>query len=268
MSSPQNVRSPAYRPDLYGESFADVYDDWYAEVSDAEACAAFVTKRCQTGPVLELGVGSGRLAFPLANRGVRTVGLDASILMLRQAGRVPNPNLELTLADMRRPPFRPSSFSGILIGFNTLFNVTSEREQQNLIVDLAALLTPDGYLIIEASNISAPEGPKPEASVHSFGADRTLSHGLVVTSTNVHERQQRIDGCHIQVDDAKITFRPWHLRWVTPDQLDSHSEAGGLTLSERYADWDLTPFTGHDSSHVSVYRRQRQPSNVGSQCPQ
>ena len=67
-----------YRADTYGESFADVYDDWYADVSDAVATVAAVEQMANGGPVLELGVGTGRLALPLAERGVRAVGIDAS----------------------------------------------------------------------------------------------------------------------------------------------------------------------------------------------
>ena len=71
-----------FRPDTYGEAFAEVYDAWYGQVSDAPAVARYLAGRTGTGPVLELGVGTGRLAQPLVEAGLRVVGLDASAAML------------------------------------------------------------------------------------------------------------------------------------------------------------------------------------------
>ncbi|MEZ5412212.1 MAG: class I SAM-dependent methyltransferase, partial [Acidimicrobiales bacterium] len=96
-----------FRPDTYGESFAEVYDEWYQGVSDAEAVAAFVDARAGAGPVLELGVGTGRLAAPLLARNRAVVGLDASAAMLaRCRGRgLEVAGLRLVRADMAALPF-------------------------------------------------------------------------------------------------------------------------------------------------------------------
>ena len=145
---PATVGRP--RPDGYGESFAEVYDEWYGKITDEIATAKFVAERCNELPVLELGVGTGRLAEPLCRAGVSVVGIDASAAMLaRCAARGLGLSLSLIQADMAALAVR-GRFGAALIAFNTLFNLPSAAEQQLLFTQVHSLLDPDGVLIVEA----------------------------------------------------------------------------------------------------------------------
>ncbi len=246
-----------YTPELYGESFADVYDLWYSEVSDAEASADFVHSICGHGTVLELGVGSGRLAIPLIRRGTPVVGIDASLAMLRLCPR--SELLTLVLGDMRTLPFDADRqhFAGVLVGFNTLFNLVTEDEQKQLFRDVYSVLRPGGHVLIEATNHdSLIHEPGISESTRSFGITRRDDSSVVVAGTDVDYRAQHINGCHVEFRDDGATLRPWMLRWASTSQLDSYASDVGLTLVDRVANWAGEPFYAHSANHVSVYQRR------------
>jgi SAM-dependent methyltransferase len=239
------------RADAYGRSFADVYDSWYGEVTDADGTARFVAARCHNGGVLELGVGSGRLAVPLAAHGADVIGIDGSAAMLGQCPGGPAANgLSLVQADMRALPLR-GAFGAILIAFNTFFNLADEAEQGRLLVELADQLAPSGVIIIEALDASALlDGP-----TDSIGARATTGDDLVVTATQLDLAGQTLTGQHLEISDSSVTLRPWRLRWLTPDQLDGLAAKAGLALVERHENWDEAPFTDQSETHISVYGR-------------
>ena len=125
-----------YGPETYGEHYADVYDDWYGEggrvaiteVGTPDEVAAGIVALADGGPVLELGVGTGRLALPLADRGLAVTGLDASPAMLERLRAKPGADrLTLVECDMAAPlpEMADGSFAVVLVGFNTFFNLTT-----------------------------------------------------------------------------------------------------------------------------------------------
>ena len=124
-----------YDASTYGDRFADVYDDWYGDVTDAVACTAKVAELARAaggGPVLELGVGSGRLALPLVERGLEVHGIDASPAMVERLRAKPGGDrVRVTIGDMAdldlpaAPPF-----SVVLVAFNTFFNLATEAAQR------------------------------------------------------------------------------------------------------------------------------------------
>jgi SAM-dependent methyltransferase len=241
------------RADAYGRSFADVYDRWYHDVSDADATAAFVAARC-SGPVLELGVGSGRLARPLAELGLSVIGLDGSTEMLDQC-RDGGGDIHLVCADMRALPFH-GSIGAALIAFNTVFNLASEQQQLELFKTLRPLVDSGGVVIVEALDVS-PLLAGPERSI---GVRDRSDNRVVVTATAIDQNHQLVTGQHLEIDDAGIAVRPWRLRWLTPEQLDGLASAAGLVLAERYRSWDEEPFGPDADTHISVYVAAPDPS--------
>jgi len=79
--------------------------------------------------------------------------------------------------------------------------------------------------------------------------------GVTVVATNLDPERQTILGQHVDIRDEGVRLRPWLLRWSTADQLDSFAAAAGMKREERYADWELAPFTATSTSHITVYRR-------------
>lgn len=248
------------RGDAYGRSFGDVYDHWYDGVTDAKATADFIVARHPGGPVLELGVGTGRLATPLADRGLVVVGLDASAAMLgscpRGSERPGGAAIHPILADMRALPFAPGRrlFGSILIAFNTLFNLAEAGDQAALLADLGRLVHRRGSVVVEMLDVSALlDGPDRSIGLRRPVTEETRTP-LVVSSTQLDRAGQRLSGQHLELSDAKVTIRPWMLRWTTPDQLDAMADAAGLGLDERVGSWLGAPISAEGTTVISVYR--------------
>ena len=248
-----------YDASTYGDRFADVYDDWYGrqglfELTDVTACTERLAALAGGGPVLELGVGSGRLALPLAELGVEVHGIDASEAMLDRLRAKPGGDaIQLTHGDMGELALHdPPGFAVVFAAFNTLFNLGSRAAQQRCMERAAALLAPDGLLVIEAFVPAEPGEARATGSV----TPRHITVDEVVLSVSHHDEDaQTITGQHIHVTEQGIRLRPWHVRYSRPAELDTMAEAAGLTRAWRYADWIETPFGPDASVHVSAYRR-------------
>jgi len=245
----------------YGDAFADVYDDWYADVSDVAATTAVLAELALAagGPVLELGVGSGRLAVPLADRGLTVWGLDASTAMLeRLRARPGGDRVRAVVGDMADPvaalaatPGAPSAFGLVACTFNTLFLLTSEEAQQACLRAAAGLLGPGGAVVVEA--IVPAEGL---AGVEQVLEPKTIEVDRVVLTVSRHDpARQRVTGQHIELRESGTRLRPWVLRYLRPAQLDALAATAGLGLESRWAGWDRCPFDTTSTAHVSVYRQ-------------
>ena len=244
-----------YGPTSYGDGFADVYDDWYADVSAPAETAGFLADRVE-GPVLELGSGTGRLTTPLRAAGIDVIGLDASESMLRRSRRRDS-GVPVVVADMAHQPIRPHAFGGVLIAFNTLFNLPSAELQAEALRQAAAALAPGGIVVVEAFVPTEPS----ETEVGT--ADRVdvvrLEVDVVVLRVSRTDRATgTVSGQHVELrDGAPVRLRPWHLRFTDPDGLDELATRAGLELVERLSDWSGRAFDDRSTTHVSVYRAFR-----------
>lgn len=263
-------RVEGYDERTYGERFAPVYDRWYEGITDARACAALVADLADLaddaggGPVLELGVGTGRLAVPLAGLGVEVVGVDASPAMLERLesnAADADADVEAVLADMVDPPLGDRSFAVVLLAYNTLFNLIDPDAQRRCLAAAARRLLPGGSVVVEAFVPDQPDppgstdGPGPEAapprdeiSIRTLTADEVV---LAVSRSDPSTQQAM--GQYVDITESGISLRPWHIRWHTPDQLDVLAAEAGLVLADRWADWARTPFGATSTAHVSRY---------------
>lgn len=245
------TRMKGFDDSTYGESFADVYDDWYDDVSDVDATTTLVAELARGGGVLELGVGTGRLAIPLARAGCSVVGIDSSEAMLERcrtkAGEL---SIELILGDMveSQPDRR---FDAVLIAYNTVFSLQSAERQQTLFDAVARRLTDVGTFIIEAAV------PDPERKAGGTVGVRSMHADRVVLSVDVHHPDdQRVDGQFVEfTETGGVRLRPWSIRYSSPEQLDQMAVRAGLRLRDRWEDMSKSPFVADSPTHVSVYTR-------------
>ena len=238
-------------PRRYGESFADVYDDWYSSILPIDGAVDFLCAHARGRPTLELGVGTGRLAVPLAASGMNAIGIDASRAMLDRLravdtdGRIP-----LLIGDMAAPGLRDATFGLVFVAYNTLFNLSSASAQEQCLWEVHRLLRPGGELVVEAWV------PRPDSMPVSGSSQRALPGDGGVTATTFHDRTtQVISGEHLEVGPDGERRRPWLIRYLSPDQIDELAHGAGLTIVERWADWHESPFDAASDNHVSVYRR-------------
>ena len=245
---------PGYTSSTYGEAFADVYDDWYAELDDADFVES-VVKMLPQSPVrvLELGVGTGRLLAQFMalrhNTNDELIGIDSSAEMLRNAKeRTWATPVQLVQGDFSESlPEGP--FDVVFVGYNTLFNLPDSQSVENCLALVTARLAPQGMLHIDVVSPPRAEDPGDHVGV------RTISTGEVVLSISRHDpHDQRITGQFIQFTNGeKVRLRPWAVRYVTTDQLDALAQQVGLTLASRTADGHGTPYAVGSRRHISRY---------------
>jgi len=237
----------------YGDGFADVYDEWYADVTDVEATVARIVELAgPDGRVLELGVGTGRLALPMAEAGLQVVGIDSSEAMLTKlAERDIDDRVESILADMV-DDLPDGPFDVVLIAYNTIFNLIGDGEQQRLFELVTTRLEPHGAFVVEAFVPDfGPDDGASEVGVRSMAVDH------VVLSVSVNRPDEQLaEGQFVQFSESGgVQLRPWSIRWATPRQLDEMASAAGLRLDERVGDMAGLAFTDDSTQHVSIYRR-------------
>ncbi|MDH4168494.1 MAG: class I SAM-dependent methyltransferase [Acidimicrobiia bacterium] len=243
----------AHDPGLYGRSFADVYDQWYRDVSDVAGTVARICELAKAGSVLELGSGTGRLAGPIADAGVSITALDASPEMNDRFAAKGHP-CPIVEADMAVLPFAADSFDVVFIAFNTICNLTAPSAQRACIDRVAGVLHPGGHLVVE---VLVP--PEPDLTPRSATSLRSDDGEVVIlTSTTQGDDADHVVGRHVEIHPGgRRRIRPWELRWISPGRLDELCDDAALTLVDRRADWRGTPFDGAADSHVSTYRRLR-----------
>jgi SAM-dependent methyltransferase len=244
----------------YGDAFADVYDRWYADVTDAAACVRCVSDLAAAaggGAVLELGAGTGRLALPLSRHGLEVTAVDASVAMLDALRAKPgSERLRIVQGDMSQLEATGLSddptFVVVLIAYNTLFNLPDDDAQRACLEGIAARLAPSGHLVVEAFVPADDAEPSNDVTVSRVEGDE-----VVLTATVHDPDRQVITGQHVQITARGPRLRPWRVHYQHPHQLDDLAASCGLTLVDRWSDWERTPFDDDSSVHVSVYGRRR-----------
>lgn len=236
----------------YGDAFADVYDEWYADVTDVDATVARIGDLVGgSGRVLELGVGTGRLAIPLAAAGLDVVGIDSSAAMLeRLAVADPAGAVDAHFGDMV-DDLPDGPFDLVLAAYNTFFNLLDGDRQQRCCAAVAARMADGGSFVVEAFVPDGNSEPGATVSVRSISVDR-----VVLAVTDHDPAHQQTTGQFVELSEAGgVRLRPWAVRWATPDQLDAMAAAAGLRRAARWADMAGTPFDTDAAHHVSVYTR-------------
>lgn len=249
-----------YNASTYGDSFADVYDDWYGSLGDDDFVESIVRDLPATPVrVLELGVGTGRLITQFLSARTTTapdiadtiIGVDSSQAMIDRATQRQFPhNVELTTADFTQSlPDGP--FDVIFVGYNTLFNVADADALQACLQLVADRLSPTGQFVVDVVHPTNDDDAD-HVSV------RHMKKNEVVLSVSSHDPDaQRITGQFIQFTHGNaVTLRPWSVRYFSPAQLDAIAEAAGLRLVSRFSNGSGAEFTESSRRHISRYAKQ------------
>jgi len=237
----------------YGERFADVYDDWYGDVSDVEGAVATVAALAAGRPVLELGVGTGRLALPLVAAGLEVHGIDASPAMVeRLRAKAGGAAVRVSMGDFADVGAEvPGGFAVVLVAYNTLFNLVTAEAQQRCFANVAERLAPGGSFVVEAF-VPSEDPAEVDDSVTPtvVEVDR-----VVLQVTRRHRASQTVAGSVVSFSEGGVQLRPWHIRYSRPGELDAMAEAAGLERLHRWEGWRRQPFGPDSSRHVTLYRR-------------
>ena len=238
----------------FGEDVAKRYDDAESEMLDPaviDATVDFLVELAGHGAALELGIGTGRIALPLARRGVRVQGIDLSEAMLAVLRAKPGAEqIGLTVGDFATTTVE-GRFSLAYVVFNTIENLTTQEAQVASFQNVAAHLEPSGCFVIEVAVPDLQRLPHGErfrlfdVSESHIGIDEydVVNQGLI--------------SHHFRAVDGTFERSSGPFRYVWPAELDLMARIAGMRLRERWGDWNREPFTSTSTKHVSVWEKSR-----------
>lgn len=238
-----------YDASTYGERIADVYDEMYGSLFDTRGCVEFLAELAGDGLALELAIGTGRIALPLTERGVRVVGIDISPAMVDKLRAKPGGDaIEVHMGNFADVDV-DGRFPLIYLVFNTLFALTTQEEQIECFKNVSAKLEPGGAFVIEAF---VPDMTRYDQN-QRVGATR-VGHDSAELEVSRHDPVgQTSESVHFVISEAGIKMYPVNIRYAWPAEIDLMARLAGLSLRNRYGSWRKDPFTSDSRSHVSIY---------------
>ena len=240
-------------PDGYfSERVAARYDRSDAEEfapAFIEAIVDFLVERAGARPALELGIGTGRIALPLAQRGVPVQGIDLSEAMVARLRAKPRGgDIGVTLGDFATTRVE-GSFSLVYLVFNTIMNLTTQAAQVACFRNVAAHLEPGGCFVVEVGVPSLQRLPPGERyRAYHVGESRWDIDEFDVAA-------QGLISHHFTLVDGRLERDSIPFRYVWPSELDLMAQLAGLSLRERWGGWNREPFTSASRMHVSVWEK-------------
>jgi SAM-dependent methyltransferase len=238
--------------DHFAEPVAARFDERYACLADpavVDPIVAFLVDLAGDGAALEFGVGTGRIALPLARRGVRVHGIDLSEAMVTRLRAKPGAEqVTVTVADFATTTVE-DSFSLVYLVANTIMNLTTQDEQVACFQNAAAHLEPGGCFVVEVLVPGLRRLP-PGETFQPF--DVSPRH---VGFDEYDVVRQGLISHHYWIEDGKVEVLSPPFRYVWPSELDLMARLAGMTLRERWAGWDGEPFTSESTKHVSVWEK-------------
>lgn len=239
----------------YGDRIAGVYDDLYEELFDKAGAVSFLAERSRgvdgngEGKVLELAIGTGRIALPLAQQVAELQGIDISQAMVDKLRAKPGgEDIPVTMGDFAEVGVG-GRFDLIYLVFNTIFALTTQEAQIRMFRNVADRLTDRGVFVVEAFVPDLARFTRHQnTEVVDVGLDSVhLNFSRHDPVTQVIQSQQ------VMVTEEGTQMFPVQLRYVWPAEMDLMAKLGGLDLRERYASWNRDHFTSESKAHVSVY---------------
>jgi SAM-dependent methyltransferase len=212
-----------------------------------ERTTAFLEELAGDGSALEFAVGTGRVAIPLAARGVSVSGIEYSAPMADQL-RAKNSEIPVTVGDMATTRV-DGEFSLVYLVFNTIGNLYTQEAQLECFRNAARHLGPGGRFVVEVEVPPLRRLPPGQTAVPF-----DVSEDHVGFDTFDLVTQRAISHHYSRTSDGTFRYSPHNYRYVWPSELDLMARLAGFTFEARFADWDRAPFTGDSESHISVWR--------------
>jgi SAM-dependent methyltransferase len=238
-------------PGTYGDRIARYYDELYGDRPDTALAVDRLLTLAGSGRVLELGIGTGRIALPLAVRGLEVHGIDASEVMLAKLREKPGGDaITVSLSDFADVD-APGPFSLVFVVFNTFFGLVTQDQQIRCFQNVAARLAPGGRFVIEAF---VPDLARFDRE-QRVNATRVEVDWILLEATMHRRDDQRIDSMHVLIREDGVQLNPVRIRYAFPSELDLMARLAGFRLESRWGGWDRRPFGPDSTQHVSVYAR-------------
>ncbi|GAA3467889.1 class I SAM-dependent DNA methyltransferase [Nonomuraea roseola] len=241
--------SPAFDASAYGRSIADIYD---ATVTDlpTEATVERLALLAGDGPVLEFGIGTGRLALPLAARGLTVAGIDGSADMVEILRSKPGgERIPVSVGDFSTTKVE-GRFSLVALTTNTIFALPSQDAQVDCFRNAADHLLPGGRFVVETWV------PDP-AAFRDGSALRLLSMSedtVLAEAARLSPAEQFMHTTKVRLTAEGVRLLPANHRYAWPAELDLMARLAGMEREHRWSDWNGSAFGDDSRAHVTVYR--------------
>jgi SAM-dependent methyltransferase len=237
----------------FGEAVAASYDDDSADLFQSAAVdpvVDFLAGLAGDGAALELGIGTGRIALPLARRGIPVHGIDLSEAMVARLRAKPGAEqIAVTIGDFATTTVE-GRFALAYLVFNTIMNLTSQDQQVACFRNVAAHLEPGGCFVIEQRVPELRRLPAGQSVLPwHMGPDHWVLYSYDVAT-------QAMRGHYVEFVDGRGEYSTIPFRYVWPAELDLMARLAGMTLRERWAGWRREPFTSDSPKHVSVWEKR------------
>ena len=241
-----------YQPGMsFDEAGAEDYDETDQRPDTLET-VAFLEQLAAGGPALELAIGTGRVALPLAARGMRVDGIDFSPAMVAKLRAKPGGDqIAVTMGDFADVAVQ-GAYRLIFVVYNTLFNLLTQDDQVRCFENVAAHLTEDGVFVVEAFTPHYLTRLRDNQYVDA----EAIAVNEVTLDVGRHDPvAQLLEESHVVLSGEGVRVYPIVTRYAWPSELDLMARIAGLRLKSRWGGWNHEPFTGASSKHVSVYGR-------------
>lgn len=238
-----------YIASTYGDQLADVYDQWFGTYE--EAAVDVLEELARGGRALELGIGTGRIALPLAARGIEVHGIDASEAMVSKLRARPGgDSIAVTIGDFTDAQAE-GEFSLVYVVFNTIFALLTQEDQVRCFRNVAGHLAEGGTFAIEAFVPDMTRFPGgQEVRAHTVTTEQI---SLQVTA---HDPvRQRLRSQFVVFNNNELKLYPVEIRYCWPSELDLMARLAGLRLRHRWGNWNRGEFNSRSEKHISVYER-------------
>ncbi|MFI6991735.1 class I SAM-dependent methyltransferase [Nonomuraea wenchangensis] len=241
---------------MYGERIADVYDQHFSVEPDLTAKQLNVLSSLhQSGRVLEVGAGTGRIALPLALAGKDVHAIDISpkmLSVLKEKAAAQAATLEIELLDIAEEA--PAGKYGLITClFNTFYMLGGHDEQRRALENLTSCISEDGVLVIETWLMSERQ-KQDESFTQTLLIRRILPDEVVLSAILVDREDSRLDIGDIHFTKDGIRLFPHQAHYLTLEELDSRCKQAGFVLLDRWSDWNMTPFAAGLTDVISLYR--------------
>ncbi|MBT5875523.1 MAG: class I SAM-dependent methyltransferase [Candidatus Latescibacteria bacterium] len=242
-----------YGTTTYGELNVERYDAMYQESmqTETQACVEALAELAGGERVLELAIGTGRVALPLAALGLSVHGVEASIAMVAELRKKRGGDaIPVEIGDMAETSVE-GTFDLVYIVFNTIFNLTTQEAQVRCFQNVSRHLKAGGLFVVETVVPDFSEYVDGQRMKGSWAEMHSARFEI-----SIHDRiAQTVAFQRVVISDDSTEMVPHFMRYAWPSELDLMAQLAGLERRERWAWWDKSPFTTTSKSHVTVYAK-------------
>ncbi len=253
MTDPQSPEDsgPSYDPAAYGRAVAADYDSLYRAVPEADEAVEVLAQLAGGEPVLEMGIGTGRLAVPLHSRGVAVAGIDASEEMVQRLRAKPGGDaIPVVVGDFSEARV-DGEFAVVVLALHTIFGLPTPERQIRCFENAAHHLRTGGVFVLEARVVDPGDFRGGQAIEPRFSDGEQVE----IQIQRYDGLTQRMDVTNVHLSNSGVRLNTYVNQYTSPREFDLMARIAGLRLRDRWEDWRRTPFTAHSRRHISIYER-------------